>query len=281
MCYLQDMEGSKGKKARKPKPKTGVEVVQDVLKTPNPEMNEPSYEDMLNGPVTEQVNKPLPSYEEMAQACKDLYRLGVHKNDLSMQTQPGTPPQPHNYPPPEPLYYTEEGLGVLADGTEVEWWHTPTEQPKDSLFDYLADENKPLHSVFLLEANSGGRSTCPVFFGSLEQKQLVLSKLCHEIHPKLQQIWGTMSCMCGLVPKLKLSQTERNPNKVFLTCPRVQEVRCKFFQWIHIPPKPVKVMKGGSPSELKKRVNDMVQESLQKRIKEEEQQQQQGGFQFP
>ena len=173
-------------------------------------------------------------------------------------------------PPVEPLYYIEEGMG----GTEV---YTPTKDQL-SLLDYLADEKKPLHSVFLLETNSGGRATCPVFFGSIEQKQMVLNKLCHEIHPKLQQIWGSMACACGLVPKLKLSQTERNPNKVFLTCPRVQEARCNFFQWIHMQPKPVKMTKASSPSELKKRVNDMVQESLQKRFKEE---QPAGGFQFP
>lgn len=266
MCYLQAMEGPKGKKVKKTKPKTGVEVVEDVLKTPP--MNVPSYEDMMysdsiqSKPATVQkiVNNPLPTYEEMSQACRDLH-------DLSMQTQPAT----------EPLYYTEEGLGVLADGTEVEWWRTPKTEEQQSLLHYLGDEKKPLHSVFLLETNSGGRSTCPVFFGSIEQKQIVLSKLCHEIHPKLQQIWGTMACVCGLVPKLRLSQTEKNPNKVFLTCPRVQEARCNFFQWIHMQPKPVKVSKAISPSELKKRVNDMVQESLQKRIKEEPA----GGFQFP
>ena len=104
MCYLQPlpMEGPKGKKAKSKKPKTGVEVVQDVLKTPNPQMNEPFYEDMMYScgiqpkPATEQkiVNNPLPTYEEMVQACGDL-------NDLSMQTQP----------PVEPLYYIEEGMG--------------------------------------------------------------------------------------------------------------------------------------------------------------------------
>ena len=281
MCYLQTMEGPKGKKAKSKKAKTGVEVVQDVLKTPPPPMNEDAMYSCGFHPEQKIVNNPLPSYEEMSQACAELARYTQHPKpeaeqntlptyeELSLQTQP----------PVEPLYYLEQGMG----GTQVEWTPSQAEEQYQeiNLLDYLADENKPLHSVFLLEADSGGRSTCPVFFGSLEQKQLVLSKLCHEIHPKLQQLWGTMSCLCGLVPKLKLSQSQKNPNKVFLSCPRVQEARCKFFQWIHSPPKPVKVLKGSSPSELKKRVNDMVQESLQKRFKEEEQQQQQGGFQFP
>ena len=271
MCLLQEppldmeisvMEGNapipKVKKGKKTKPKTGVDVVQEVLKTPNPQMI---------------VNEPLPSYEEMMQACRDLNNLVA----TSMETQPGSPvPQPN--PPQEPLYYTEEGLGVLPDGTEVEWWHAPKEEPKlaPELEEYLMNEKKPLHTVFVLEPNSGKKSTCPVFFGRFEQKHTVLNKLCHEIHPKIQQSWGAFACFCGLVPKLKLSQTEKNPNKVFLTCPKVREARCNFFQWIHQAPKPVKVPKASSPSELKKRVNEMAQESMQKRVKEE-----QGGFQFP
>ena len=268
MCYLQElpwvMDVSKGKKAKKPKPKTGVEVVQDVLKTLNPQMivNEPlpSYEDMMYSCGI------LNNSKEMMQACRDL-------TATSMETQPGTPP-----PKQEPVYYTKEGLGVLPDGTEVEWWHTPKEERQltEELAQYLEDEKKPLHSVFVLEANSGKKSTCPVFFGGFEQKLTVLNKLCHEIHPKIQQTWGAIACFCGLVPKLKLSQTEKNPNKVFLACSKVREARCNFFQWIHLAPKPLKVPKASSPSELKKRVNEMAQESMQKRMKEE-----QGGFQFP
>ena len=56
----------------------------------------------------------------------------------------------------------------------------------------------------------------------------------------------------------------------------MREARCNFFQWIHQAPKPMKVPKASLPSELKKRVNEMAQESMQKRVKEE-----QGGFQFP
>ena len=32
--------------------------------------------------------------------------------------------------------------------------------------------------------------------------------------------WDTLSCRCGLVPKLQLSLTPRNMNKVFLACPK-------------------------------------------------------------
>ena len=264
MCYLQEpvMEVPKGKKAKKLKPKTGVEVVEGVLKTPHPQMI---------------VNEPLPSYEDMMYSCGILNKSNEMMQackDLSMETQPDTPP-----PKQEPLYYTEEGLGVLADGTEVEWWHTPKEEQQltEEMSQYLMDEKKPLHSSFVLEPNSGKKSTCPVFFGGFEQKLTVLNKLCHEIHTKIHQAWGAIACFCDLVPKLKLSQTEKNPNKVFLTCPKMRGARCNFFQWIHLAPKPLKVPKGSSPSELKKRVNDMVQESMQKRLKEEEQ----GGFQFP
>ena len=81
---------------------------------------------------------------------------------------------------------------------------------------------------------------------------------------------------CGLVPRLKLIQTPKNPNKVFLSCPKTREARCNYFQWIHQAPKPVKVPKAFTPSALKKRMHEMVQERLQKRPKVEA-----GGFKFP
>ena len=90
--------------------------------------------------------------------------------------------------------------------------------------------------------------------------------------------WGTFACHCGLVPRLKLSQTPRNPNKVYLSYPKAREARCSYFQWIQEAPKPKYVPKTATPSALKKRLHEMVQERLQleKRPKVEE-----GGFQFP
>ena len=114
-----------------------------------------------------------------------------------------------------------------------------------------------------------------MYFGSFENKQKVLEALCNEIHFKVLSEWGTFSCHCGLVPILKLSQTPSNKNKVFLGCPKKIEARCNFFQWIHETSKPEYVPKTAARSALKKRLNDMVHERMEKKQKTE------GGFQFP
>ena len=151
----------------------------------------------------------------------------------------------------------------------------PADLEQVALQEYLLDTSKPLHTHFILP-HQGKRSTCPVYFGNADNKQTVLNTICNEMHAKIQQQWGTFACHCGLVPTLKLSQTSRNPNKVFLCCPKTREARCGYFQWIHQSPRPNHVPKAATPSALKKRLNEMVQERLQKRPKVEE-----GGFKFP
>ena len=287
MCYLQeptfDMDNSvppkKEKKSRKAKNKTGEEVVQSVLKTPEPQMIEnaepltkewtaPHYttgdkirlQKYLDPEPQMIVNEQLPSYEEMQQACRDLFN-----GPSSMETQPDL----------APMHIIEEGVAVLPDGRQVEWW--PPNLDEVALQEYLMDASKPLHNNFVLpEKGLANCYTCPVYFGNADSKQTVLDTICNSIHPKIQEQWGTFACHCGLVPRLKLSQTPRNPNKVFLSCPKTREARCNYFQWIHQAPKPVKVPKASTPSALKKRMHEMVQERLQKRPKVEA-----GGFQFP
>ena len=282
MCHLQDppfnMEAPK-KKTRKTKNRTGEEVVQSVLKTPEPPMTEntepltkewtaPHYttddkirlQKYLDPEPQMIVNKQLPSYEELQQACRDLFN-----GPSSMETQPDLAP-----------------VQIMEEGQQVEWW--PIEGEFDvpnlgelTLQEYLMDASKPLHTNFVLtEQGLAICYTCPVYFGNADSKQTVLDTICNSIHPKIYEQWGTFSCHCGLVPRLKLSQTLRNPNKVFPCCPKEREARCNYFQWIHQAPKPVKVPKACTRSALKKRMHDMVQERLQKRPKVEE-----GGFKFP
>ena len=195
----------------------------------------------------------LPSFEEMM--VDELFN-----GPSSMETQP----------------YLEQ---VLEEGNVVINGCTVEQNPeKMQLNEYLMEETKPLHTNFVLpDQRLSLCYTCPVYFGSFENKQKVLEALCNEIHSKVLNKWGMFSCHCGLVPNLKLSQTPRNKNKVFLGCPKKLEVRCNFFQWIHEAPKPAYVPKTATRSALKKRLNDMVSEkmSIQKRQKTE------GGFQFP
>ena len=147
MCYLQeptfDMDNSvppkKEKKSRKAKNKTGEEVVQSVLKTPEPQMIEnaepltkkwtaPHYttgdkirlQKYLDPEPQMIVNEQLPSYEEMQQAYRDLFN-----GPSSMERQPYL----------APVHIMEEGVAVLPDGRQVEWW--PPNLDEVALQEYL------------------------------------------------------------------------------------------------------------------------------------------------
>ena len=306
MCYLQEstfkMQAPK-KKARKAKNKTGEDIVQAVLKTPEPQMTAkaepltkewtaPHYttgdkiwmQKYLDPEPQVIVNEELPSYESM----EDLFN-----GPSSMETQPDE----------TPLFISEEAIAVLPDGRNVEWW--PYEEIDQSnmqdlsLQEYLMDASKPVHTNFILPKQELALCyTCPVYFGCTENKKIVLNALCNSIHPKLQQEWGSFSCHCKLIPRLQLSQTARNMKKVFLCCPKRKEDSCKYFQWIHQASKPLRIPKACSQSVLKKRMHDMVQERLQlqkqpnmvfkQRMQEQQEPSQQkrakveeGGFKFP
>ena len=215
----------------------------------------------LAGNIEEYPRPSLPSYEEMM--LDDMFN-----GPSSMETQPDL----------APVKVLEEGVAVTQEDRTVEWW--PVEEPEQlaNMLEYLEDENKPLHTNFVLP-NQGLALcyTCPVFFGSMQNKQIVAEALCNEIHSKILNQWGTLSCRCGLVPKLQLSQTPRNMNKVFLGCSKPREARCGYFQWIHEPPKPNYVPKTATRKALKKRLADMVSDrmSLEKKQKTE------GRFKFP
>jgi len=167
----------------------------------------------------------------------------------------------------------EEGVAVTEDGRTVEWW--PVDE-SPCMYEYMHDSSIPLDTSFLLSFQ-GRSSSCPVFFGKVYEKSIVVHVLCNNIHPRIQQKWGTISCHCGLVPTLKISKTPKNLDKVFLSCPKVREARCSYFQWTHEPPKPVRMSKACSPTTLKKRLASMVTDrmSLEKKQKTE------GGFTFP
>ena len=77
---------------------------------------------------------------------------------------------------------------------------------------------------------------CPVWCTS-NTVDTVLTELKANIHPEVLSRLEELTCQCGLKPRMKLSQSEKNPRKVFLTCgqnPREKDT-CGYFQWMHGP----------------------------------------------
>ena len=56
-----------------------------------------------------------------------------------------------------------------------------------------------------------------------------------QVRARLQR--GELKCRCGFVPKMKLSRTAKNYNKVFFSCGSFipGEDPCGYFQWLHGP----------------------------------------------
>ena len=95
--------------------------------------------------------------------------------------------------------------------------------------------NEPLTTEYLLVFGDQEKP-CPSYYGKDEDKKKVKMVLQQEIHPEVHAKWGNLMCHCQKLPKMRLSKTAKNLNKVFLTCGgSAQDVRCKYFQWIHTP----------------------------------------------
>ena len=77
---------------------------------------------------------------------------------------------------------------------------------------------------------------CPVWCTS-NTVATVLPELENHTHPEVRAKLTELTCRCDLKPRMKLSQSEKNPDKVYLTCgqnPREKE-QCGYFQWMHGP----------------------------------------------
>ena len=67
----------------------------------------------------------------------------------------------------------------------------------------------------------------------------MLDKLKEDTHLQVrnQLQRGLLKCQCGFTPKMKLSRTTKNYNKVFLSCGSFLpgQEPCGYFQWLHGP----------------------------------------------
>jgi len=86
--------------------------------------------------------------------------------------------------------------------------------------------------------------TCPVWC-TQENAHLILKKLLTDTHEEVKQrlqSFAPLKCHCVLTPKMRLSKTDKNFQRVYLTCgQRMSQDACRYFQWIDAPlwkPKP-------------------------------------------
>ena len=79
---------------------------------------------------------------------------------------------------------------------------------------------------------------CPVYLFE-DSREVMMEKLKEDTHPqvraRLQR--GELKCKCGLVPRMKLSRTSKNFQKVFFSCGSFLSGQdpCGYFQWLHGP----------------------------------------------
>ena len=69
--------------------------------------------------------------------------------------------------------------------------------------------------------------TCFLFCGKANGEKY-MSAVRKNIHPDICERWEKISCLCGHVPVLKQSASEKNPDRLYLVC---GDKRCEFFRW--------------------------------------------------
>ena len=79
---------------------------------------------------------------------------------------------------------------------------------------------------------------CPVYLFE-ESRKVMMEKLKEDTHPQVRARVqrGELKCKCGFVPRMKLSRTSKNFQKVFFSCGSFLPGQdpCGYFQWLHGP----------------------------------------------
>jgi len=78
---------------------------------------------------------------------------------------------------------------------------------------------------------------CPVFYTS-DTERAVRGEITNHIHRDTWHLLrdGSVLCDCGCKPRMKLSQSKKNFNRVFLTCFKKNDP-CGYFQFLHWKPR--------------------------------------------
>ena len=136
--------------------------------------------------------------------------------------------------PTSPEYlpsYSEEEEEAEAEATEVGRRYVPMaycpihEESKMTCLN--ADE---VFGALFFKCTKPG---CSVFYTSATSED-VRYQLREAIHPTVHQglLHTDLKCHCDYTPRMKLSQSPKNPGRVFLTCFKKTNP-CPYFQWVH------------------------------------------------
>ena len=200
----KDKPDSKEKKKKKPKWETDSPALKTdpVRETPEPIVVEKNYA-MKEGQWVEEQEKDLAIQSLLA--------------EVDMIPQIGSPPGPQSESPPRaPL--------AVVDLLTCPFHLKPLTRKKPP------DEIEKQEVLFCPDVD------CPVFlFASNIDAYLQALHYTLPSHD-VMECWDILQCFCHFTPVLKLSQSETNPNRLYLSCNNWnKELKCPYFQWFDLP----------------------------------------------
>ena len=157
-------------------------------------------------------------------------------------------------PTPSP---TDQSVNELMEGTLKDYEEECIEEggeeqvlnQMDAQFNQLLYESCPFHPHQFIECVNPQASFgplrfkcpqegCPVYLFE-DTREVMMEKLKEDTHPQVHARLkrGELKCRFGFVPKMKLSRTAKNYNKVFFSCGSflTHAKPCGYFQWLHGP----------------------------------------------
>ena len=143
----------------------------------------------------------------------------------------------------------EEGTFHSDPATEEGEWNVQDLDQMETQLNHLLYEACPFHPHQFIECVNPQtqfgqlRFKCPQKGCSVylfeESREVMMEKLKEDTHPQVRALLqrGELRCRCGLVPKMKLSRTSKNYQKVFFSCGSFLPGKepCGYFQWLHGP----------------------------------------------
>ena len=198
---------SKEKKKKKPKWETDSPALKtDSLKeTPEPMVVEKNYV-LKDGQWVEESSE-----QEKDQAIQSLLA------EVDMIPQVGSPPGPQTRSPPRAPLDMVDLFTCPFHLKPLLRKEPPGEEEKQEL-------------LFCPELD------CPVFLFANNMEAYLRALHYTPPSPDVVDCWDILQCFCHFSPILKLSQSEANPNRLYLSCNNWnKELKCPYFQWFDLP----------------------------------------------